>query len=92
MEKRTEKNQKLYAEIDARIEAINKKTDNSSFNNTNDSLTKINPSLFQNEVKEEPKKEEIKNTKNKNLIKIIILGVLIIIILVVAVILWQQEK
>lgn len=90
MEKRVDRNKELYKEIERDIANIQKKSDNSSFNNTNQTLSYINPDLFDSSLKstkQDSKKSNIFAKYKIHLITASIFLVLIIIIIVLAVVL-----
>ena len=94
MNKRVEKNKKLYEYVNAEIAKKAKQNSNENFKSTNDTLKDINPALFGGDpgFTNQTKKH---NLKNKNLIIssiIFIFVVLLIILLAVVIFLWLNQK
>ena len=92
MDKRIERNKQLYKEVDKKIADIAKTKSNKDFENTNNTLKSINPTLFggNEEVVSNTNPKETHNTKN--LITSIIFIVLLLLIIGIAVVIYYATK
>lgn len=87
MQKRTERNKRLYEEVNAIIAEMEKKKLNKDFEDSNKTLQEINPALFGGKEKETTKKKS-----KKNLIVAIVIVVIIILIISLAVGIYYGTK
>lgn len=82
MQKRTERNQKLYEEINAVIAEMEKKKLNKDFADSNKTMQEINPALFGGQTNSNTKTKKKKNI----VIPLVFLGITLLIIILAVVI------
>ena len=86
MEKRTERNKKLYEQVNKEIKAKAMHSSNEDFKGTSNTLKSINPQLFGNGSEDDIVETKTTTPKKKKvLIPIIVLAVLIILIVIIAI-------
>ncbi len=95
MEKRVNRNQELYKQVNEQIKAKVQKNSNDEFKHTQNTLKSINPQLFGKHEDDQKVIEESKEGKldKKKIVTtaLIFIGILILIIVIAVVIsLWQK--
>jgi len=87
MEKRTERNSKLYLQINKEISDIKYVENNGEFKQTNDVLSNVNPELFaKNKISKKESKKKNGSMKKVFIGAAVVVAIVVLIIIIVAVI------
>lgn len=95
MDKRVDRNQELYKQVNEKIRERAQKNSNEEFKNTQNTLKNINPQLFGNQEEKIVEEKKIVNKNQKKIIiGIVLISVLIILVIIIAVVIsiWKRKN